>query len=114
MNTPDASTIAVITAIVSAVSAVVGAYLKGTYDLRNKHIETDQALKMTDRQVILEELKTLREEVRRERDLRVAAQIESNDFRHKIEVLTAKLSEIELEYETIKVDLAKCLGVKNE
>lgn len=109
MDAQDISFNAAVTAVVGALSAIVGAYIKSHYDLRNKHVETDQALKMTDRQVILEELKTLRDEVRKEREMRVAAQLESNELRFKVESLMSRLSEIESEYETIKASLEKCL-----
>ncbi len=114
MNGVDAPIVALVVAISGAISAVVGALVKGHYDLRNKHSETDQALKMTDRQVILEELKTLREEVRKEREMRIASQIEANDLRHRIDVMTSKLAELEAEYDAIKLDLAKCLEGSND
>lgn len=100
---------AAVTAIVGAISAVIGAVIKSHYDLRNKHAETDQALKMTDRQVILEELKTLRDEVRKEREMRIEAQMESSELRFKVESLVSRLTQIESEYEVIKVSLEKCL-----
>lgn len=106
--------IAVITAFVGAGGAAVGALIKGHYDLRKKSVEAEQTLTMTDRQMILDELKTLRDEVRKERELRHAAEMESSHLRHRVEQLTSRLSELEMEYEQIKTNLQKCLEVTND
>jgi hypothetical protein len=46
--------------------------------------------------------------------MRIASQIEANDLRHRIDVMTSKLAELEAEYDAIKLDLAKCLEGSND